>query len=260
MSEQGGVFLLRYTTGMSTPIRLAIFDLDGTLFRWQLYHELVFELKNRQVFDTNTARELDEALIAWQAKQIKWHDYEMNVIRAIEPAIASLAPEFFEDAAHAVVRRSGHKIYNYTKHLLDQLKADGYFCLAISGSQQEIAEAFAEQYGFDRCIGALYERKDGRFTGAVERRVPGRKHEIIDEFLRQNPEITLEGSVAIGDSGGDISMLAMVERAIAFNPSDDLLQIAMEKGWDVVIERKNIAYIMRKGTDGSYLLAETVAY
>lgn len=245
---------------MNPSTRLAIFDLDGTLFRWQLYHELVFELKNRDVFSQKTAHELDEALIAWQAKRLKWHDYELKVIRAIEPAIATLAPEFFEDAAQAVVKRSGHKIYSYTKHLLDGLKNDGYFCLAISGSQQEIAEAFAEQYGFDGCVGALYERNNGRFTGTIERFVPGRKHEIIREFLRDHPEITLDGSVAIGDSGGDTSMLEMVERAVAFNPSDDLLETAMARGWDIVIERKNVAYTMEKGTDGTYLLANTVAY
>lgn len=245
---------------MTAPTKLAVFDLDGTLFRWQLYHELVFELKTRNVFSRETAEELDAALIAWQAKRLKWRDYELKVVRALEPAIVSLSPEFFEDAAQAVVRRSGHKIYNYTKHLLDELKSNGYFCLAISGSQQEIAEAFAEQYGFDACIGALYERRDGRFTGVVERRVPGRKHEIIEEFLVQNSEITLAGSVAIGDSGGDISMLELVERAIAFNPSDELLQIATARGWEVVVERKDIAYIMRKGPDGSYLLAKTSSY
>lgn len=245
---------------MTDPTKLAIFDLDGTLFHWQLYHELVFELKTRGVFSPETADELDAALIAWQARRLKWRDYELKVVRALEPAIASLTPEFFEDAAQAVVRRSGHKIYNYTKHLLDELKAAGYYCLAISGSQQEIAEAFAEQYGFDSCIGALYERRDGRFTGVVERRVPGRKHEIIEEFLAQHPKITLAGSVAIGDSGGDISMLEMVERAIAFNPSDELLQTARARGWDIVVERKDVAYIMRKGTDGSYLLAETNAF
>lgn len=245
---------------MHPQTRLAIFDLDGTLFRWQLYHELVFELKNRDVFSPNTATELDNALIGWQARRLKWHDYEMKVVRALEPAIAALTPEFFEDAAHAVVERSGHKIYNYTKRLLDELKADGYYCLAISGSQQEIAEAFAEQYGFDACIGALYERQNGRFTGTIERYVPGRKHEIIREFLTKHPDLTLDGSVAIGDSGGDISMLEMVERAIAFNPSDDLLGVAQAHGWDVVIERKNVVYIMRKGSNGAYLLADTITY
>lgn len=237
--------------------KIAFFDLDGTFFRWQLYHELVFELKDRGVFTEEAAQQLDDSFTAWQAKQQTWHDYEMNVIRTLEPNMASLDPAIFDAAAQAVVSRSGHKVYNFTKRLLDTLKSEGYYTLAISGSQQEIAETFAEMYGFDTCIGALYERKDGRFTGQLVRRVPGRKHEIIAEFLAEHPDITLEGSVAVGDSEGDISMLKLADRPIAFNPSTTLLDEATENKWEIVLERKNIAYTLQKGSDGSYLLAKT---
>lgn len=242
------------------PRKVAFFDLDGTFFRWQLYHELVFELKDRNVFDEATAHQLDEALVAWQSKRRSWHDYEMKVIKALEPALASLETRLFEDAAEAVISRSGHKIYNYTKHLLDELKQEGYFALAISGSQQEIAETFAAKYGFDACIGALYERKDGKFTGTISRYVPGRKHEIIQEFLDSHSDTTLEESVAVGDSEGDISMLEMVDRPIAFNPSSGLFDKAKEAGWEIVIERKNMAYTFKKGSDGQHLLAQTNSF
>lgn len=239
------------------PRKVAFFDLDGTFFRWQLYHELVFELKDRGIFDQQTAHHLDEALVAWQSKQTSWHDYEMKVIRALEPALSTLETRIFEEAAEAVVSRSGHKVYNYTKHLLHTLKQEGYTTLAISGSQQELAEAFAEKYGFDDCIGALYERKDSKFTGNVVRRVPGRKHEIIQEFIDEHPEITLEGSIAVGDSEGDISMLEMVARPIAFNPSSGLFEAAQQAGWEIVIERKNIAYTLKRSDDGQHILAHT---
>ena len=241
--------------------KLACFDLDGTFFRWQLYHELVFELKDTaKVFNDETAAALDQALIAWQSKQQTWRDYEMQVVSAFEPIVGSLDPAIFDRSAAAVVSRSGHKVYNYTKNLLDRLKQEDYFTLAISGSQQEIIEPFTEQYGFDACIGALYERVDGRFTGTVARYVPGRKHEIINDFLQAHPTITLDGSVAVGDSEGDISMLEMVEHPIAFNPSSGLLDTATSRGWEVVIERKNIAYTLAKDNNGQYLLEKTDSF
>lgn len=239
---------------------LALFDLDGTFFRWQLYHELVFELKNEGVFAPETAERLDTALIEWQAKRRTWRDYEHEVIHALEPRIKDLSIELLERTARRVVSRSGHKVYNYTKHLLDSLKSKGYYTLAISGSQQEIAEIFAEQYGFDACIGALYGRTGDHFSGEIVRYVPGRKHEIIQEYLSEHPELSLAGSVAVGDSEGDTSMLELVERPIAFNPSSGLLEIAKERGWDIVIERKNIAYLIRKGPDGTFILEETDVY
>ena len=48
----------------------------------------------------------------------------------------------------------------------------------------------------------------------------------------------------------------MAEQAIAFNPSQELLDEAMNRGWRIVVERKNIAYIL-ESHDGSYLLETT---
>lgn len=237
--------------------KLAIFDIDGTLFRWQLYHELVFELKDEGIFDVATAEKLDTALYEWQAKKRNWYDYEMEIVYAFEPVIKTLDPAIYEDVVKRVISKSGHKTYAYTMRLLEKLRQDGYFMLAISGSQQEVAGAFAKQLGFDDCIGALYERGDNGFTGEIVRRVPGRKHEIIKEYLRENPDLILDGSVAVGDSDGDISMLEMVTHPIAFNPSPELLSVAQEKGWDIVVERKNVAYIIKRNSDGLFVLEKT---
>lgn len=240
--------------------KVAFFDLDGTFFRWQLYHELVFELKNQGVFNQETALRLDEVFTDWQAKRCTWRDYELEVVTALERSLPLIETSLFDEAASAVVSRSGHKIYNYTKRLLDTMKAEGYYTLAISGSQQEIAEIFAQQYGFDLCIGALYERSEGHFTGNYTRYVPGRKHDIINEFLVDHPEITLTDSIAIGDSEGDINMLTMVSKPIAFNPSSGLFDEAIKNDWEIVIERKNMAYTIRKGDNGSHILAHTDSF
>lgn len=236
--------------------KLAVFDIDGTLFRWQLYHELVFELKSRNHFSADESLALDQALTSWQAKHISWRDYESLVIHAIENNITTILPQVLEESARAVVERSGHKIYGYTAKLLKELQQQDFYTLAISASQQEIAEQFASQYGFDDCVAALYERIDGVYTGKKSRVIHGRKDIIILDYLLQHPDITLEGSVAIGDSGGDTAMLEIVENPIVFNPSDDLLDIAMEKNWQIVIERKNVAYTL-KADDGHFILAQT---
>lgn len=239
--------------------KIAFFDLDGTLFRWQLYHELVFELKRQGVFDQETARKLDEALIKWQGKEADWIEYETILIDTMKQHLAGMSVESFETAARNVVEQSGHKIYNYTRHLANRLKADGYFLLAVTGSYQEIAEPFSRRYGFDDCIGALLPRANGKFTSAdSERVVYGEKHLRIAEYLKDS-EFTLEESFGIGDSDSDISMLELVANPIAFNPSEGLLEVAGERGWHVVIERKNIAYSLEK-KDGSYLLAATDSF
>ena len=239
--------------------KLAIFDLDGTFFRWQLYHEAVFALREEGLFDHNEIRKLDNALLDWQSHTLSWHEYEQAVITVFEPKIAQLTPKRFEEIAQTIVDTSGHKTYRYTRTLHQKLKNNGYYTLAISGSQQEMAEVFARKYGFDHTIGALYERRGEDYTGMVSRRIPGRKHEIIKEFLASHPDVTLDDSVAIGDSSGDISMLEMVAHPIAFNPDEALLACAQEQDWEIVIERKNIAYTLKASDDGPYILAETIS-
>lgn len=244
---------IRYTNSMK---KLAVFDIDGTLFRWQLYHELVFELKARHHFSQAEAAALDDALISWQAKHISWRDYERLVIQTIEDNITAIEPRSLEQAAKAVVERSGHKIYGYTAKLLKELQAADYRTVALSGSQQEIAEQFAARYGFDVCIASQYQRVDGRYTGEKSRYVPGHKDTIIGEYLAAHPEVGLVDSIAIGDSDGDIGMLQMVEQPIAFNPSEELLAVATDQNWKIVIERKNVAYTL-ENRDESIVLAQT---
>lgn len=239
--------------------KLAVFDLDGTFFRWQLYHELVFEMKTRGYFTHEEADALGTTLLDWQAKRRSWHEYEQVVLDVFEPKIAMYSLDEFAAMAQTIVERSGHKIYSYTRQLHDSLQTNGYFTLALSGSQQEIAEIFSRQYGFDDCVGSLYERGETTYTGAILRGVVGRKHTLIHEYIETHPALglTLVDSVAIGDSSGDISMLELVDRPIAFNPDQALFEAATKNGWQIVIERKSLAYTLEKGTDGALILAQT---
>lgn len=237
-------------------MKFAAFDIDGTLFRWQLFHELVFALKDMGCFDDKTSKELDEAFLAWRGWHMSFDDYEMKVVQAIETNLASLPPGGFDTAAIGIVKKSGHKVYKYTRDLITRLKKDGYHIIAISGSQQEVIEPFAELYGFDGCIGALYERKAGLFTGKKLRHIPGNKATLLKEYIETN-ELDYRDSVAVGDSAGDIPMLELVDHPIAFNPAHDLMEFAMQAGWKIVLERKNVAYELERGQDGLYLLEKT---
>ena len=233
--------------------RLAVFDLDGTFFRWQLFHELVFELKDRGLFTNEIALDLEQAFLRWQSRDLGWNDYEHHVVQAIRTHISDIAPKDFVNAAHAIVERSGHKVYNFTKQLALHLKGEGYHLLALTGSYQEVAEPFTKRYGFDDCIGAVLEQKNNAFTGEVLRETYSNKAALVKEYASTH-NLSLEGSVIIGDSGGDISMLELATRPIAFNPSEELLDEALKNGWEIVVERKNIAYNLTRNKDGHVVL------
>lgn len=238
--------------------KFAVFDIDGTLYRWQLYYSVVFELRKQGVFSEDVALEIDDQYRKWQGKEASWADFSKPVVDAFLKNLGTIDMAEYRKACDAVIQNESHKVYAYSLSLLRQLKKDGYTLVAITGSQHDIAQPFADKYGFDYCYGEIYSTLEGKFSGDVET-IYNRKDEIVRRFLKEHPEHSLEGSVGIGDSHWDAKMLSLVEQPIAFNPDEGLFEIAKEKGWSIVIERKNIAYRLEKhGTE--LVLADTVVY
>jgi len=238
--------------------KFAVFDIDGTLYRWQLYYSVVFELRKQGVFSEDVALKIDEQYRKWQGKEASWADFSRPVVDAFLQNLGSIDLAEYRKACDAVIKNESHKVYAYTLNLLRQLKRDGYTLVAITGSQHDIAQPFADKYHFDYCYGEIYTTHEGKFSGEIET-IYNRKDEIVRRFLAEHPEHSLAGSVGIGDSHWDAKMLNLVENPIAFNPDEGLFAIAKEKGWAIVIERKNIAYKLEKhGTE--LVLADAVVY
>lgn len=242
---------------MSTK-KIAVFDIDGTLYRWQLFHELVEELTRAEVFPDNTFREVDTAWNDWRGGNLHFHGYESLVVETLMKYLPLIPIKTFEAVCDKVIAQSSHKLHAYPKQLLKSLRNQGYTIVAISGSQQELLDRFAAKHDIDIAIGAVYERKDGHFTGETSRMTIGRKAVILQELVNEHG-FSLEGSVAIGDSDGDIELLSAVEKPIAFNPSEGLFEHAKTASWPIVIERKNIAYHLER-KDDALVLAKTIIY
>jgi phosphoserine phosphatase len=64
---------------------------------------------------------------------------------------------------------------------------------------------------------------------------------------------TYQASLAVGDSEGDIKMLALTDQPIAFNPTNALMKHAKQAGWPIVLERKNVVYNLEPA-NGDYKL------
>lgn len=240
--------------------KIAVFDIDGTLFRWQLFHELVRELGKQGLFPPVVVSKIEEKFFDWRALKATWADYEKEVVKAIQENIIQIAPSELNRCAEIVVEKSGHKVYNYTSNLVKELRAKGYFLLALTGSQQEIAELFARKHGFNDCIGSLMKRDaNGNFTAEYERFVIGNKSTILTNYCQANNFNLAEDSYGVGDSEGDAQILEQVTKPIAFNPDEGLLKLSKANNWPVVIERKNIAYEMRLSS-GRYTVVGTKVF
>jgi len=234
--------------------KFAAFDIDGTLIRWQLYHSLVDKLAKQNLLGEDAHNQLHEARMKWKRRESndEFLAYEAQVIKVYEAAIQKINFNDFDKAVEEVVQEYKDQVYTYTKKLIADLKNQGYFLLAISGSHQELVEKIANYYGFDDCLGTVYQRGETSFSG--QKTVASKNKQRALSWLIQKHNLTLKGSYAVGDSKSDALMLEMVEKPIVFNPDTHLYNIALKKHWPVVIERKNVVYRLNYN-HGQYLLA-----
>lgn len=236
--------------------RFAAFDIDGTLFRSGLYREVFYELYKMGVLPNDLTEQTTEKHREWRHRVHgnAFEEFEAIMVNGLSSHLTQLRIADYDEAVGRVIAKKADNVYVYTRKLLERLKSEGYLAIAISGSQQELVEPFAQQYGFDIWVGQQWERGDEFFTGNVVKTHTG-KDKIIEQLLDTH-NLTLEGSYAVGDSNGDSGMLSIVDHPIAFNPTHELFEKAVQHGWKVVVERKNISYELEKGPDGVFLLAE----
>lgn len=234
--------------------KFAVFDIDGTLVRWQLYHAVVDQLGKQGQLDKAAHQQLRQARMRWKRRESPeaFKAYEHDLIKTFEAALPQLQPKAFDQAVQAVINEYADQVYTYSRDLIQDLKGQGYFLLAISGSHQELVQHIAQHFSFDDSLGSVYERDGGRFSGKSS--IPSLNKQAALEQLVSKHQLGYQGSWAIGDSQSDAAMLQMVDHPIAFNPEKALFETAQKQGWPIVVERKNVVYKLEPQS-GRYLLA-----
>lgn len=226
---------------MNKPV--AFFDVDGTIFRSSLLIELVEALIKEGVFPAAARDTYADALVAWQEREGPYEAYVAAIITAFMEHLKGVHYGELADIGRLVVATHQKRVYRYTRDLVARLKTDGYYLVAISQSPKTIVNEFCEGYGFDKVYGRVYELgPQDRFTGAViDEHIIANKANIARRVFEQQGA-TAAGSLAVGDTDGDIPLLELVERPICFNPNRTLYEHATRQGWPVVVERKDVIY------------------
>lgn len=223
--------------------KVAIFDVDGTIFRSSLLIELVEAMIERGSFPAEARKAFEKEQKRWQDRKGDYDDYIMAVVHAFEKFMKGVEYPDFDEAAKSVIEKHKDKVYRYTRDLAKKLKRQGYFLLAISQSPKGVLDKFCSKLGFDKVYGRFYELgPSDRFTGkVVDEHLISNKANILQRAIKKEG-LALDGSIGVGDTDGDISFLEMVKTPICFNPNEKLYRHAKRNGWKVVVERKDVIY------------------
>lgn len=223
--------------------KVAIFDVDGTIFRSSLLIEIVDRLIFIGAFPEEARDEFEFEQERWLNREGAYEEYIQAVVRTFLKHLKGVKYQVLADSAEHVVEEHARRVYRYTRDLLKELKRDGFFLLAVSHSPKTILDKFCPQLGFDKVYGTIYETGgEDAFTGnIVDEHLIFNKAAIVHRAVEKE-DLTLSGSIGVGDTESDIPFLELVERPICFNPNMKLYRHAQREGWKVVVERKDVVY------------------
>lgn len=260
--------------------RIAVFDLDGTLWCEKPYYPnfwVAVERMRKQVEeDPSLAAGDGPDAVLYRAAR----DDELAVLRADPPGVHGLAFEGvdmrdYQRASRRMLRTRRHErfgrpltalFYQPVRELMDLLRQNGFTVYVVSGSDQEFVRVVAADFlGLppDQIIGSAV-RFDFRFEdpGAsfVRRRtwlLPRNKREGKAERIRER---TGRWPVlAVGNSAGDLGMFQLVHAnprpglALVIDHDDpereydyhhpELLEAAARHGWTVVSMQRDFRVV-----------------
>ncbi len=222
--------------------RLAIFDIDGTIFRKNLHFELIDELSWRGIFSKQARRVLVSAYANWLEHHGTYEDYRKKIVRIYEKELKGCSQKDIVDASKKVADFNNDRTYIFTRNLVKKLRKENYMIIAISGSPIEIVKEYNKYLKFNEVFGSVYETNGrGAYTGKTIFEPVKHKGHLVGQYISEKG-LALEDSYGIGDTESDIGFLKMVARPIAFNPNLNLERVARRNGWKIIVEKKDVIY------------------
>jgi HAD superfamily hydrolase (TIGR01490 family) len=223
-------------------IKLAIFDIDGTIFRKNLHFELIDELSWRGIFSQSARKVLVKTYASWLEHRGTYEEYRKKIVSIYEKELKGRRQKDIVEASRKVADFNKDRVYIYAKSLIEKLRREKYRIIAISGSPIEIVKEYNKFLKFDEVFGSVYETNGkGVYTGKTIFEPVKHKGHLVGQYIAEK-NMTLEGSVGMGDTESDVSFLKMVQHPIAFNPNFNLEKVARRKKWKIVVEKKDVIY------------------
>lgn len=228
---------------MEEKRRVAVFDVDGTIFRSSLLIQTVNRLIEKGVFPPQMRAVYEREYERWLNREGDYQEYIDAVVRAFVGHLKGVHYSALADAAEELVDEQWKRTYRYTRDLLADLKKRGYFLLAVSHSPKTVLDKFCPKLGFDKTYGLIYDiGPEECFTGeVVDPHLILNKAAIVRRAVEKE-HLTLAHSIGVGDTESDIPFLELVAKPICFNPNQKLYRYAKREGWKVVVERKDVVY------------------
>jgi len=221
--------------------KLAVFDLDGTLYDGQVWKALVGYLwqkgVNRGATAAYVARNMSRYLL-YKAKLISRDTVWDRFAREIMGMLGGLTTEAIHPLADDL--HHSHIVAHLDPRLLaewDRFGRQGYQRIILSGSPTLLVAAIGRALGASAALGTEAEIRDGRLTGRVVGDLvhgKAKMKRLVDYIAQEGWGVDWRNSHAFGDSYTDLMVLSLVGHPYAVRPDAKLHAHAQAHGWRVL--------------------------
>lgn len=227
----------------------AFFDIDGTISREGLISEMFKKMiKYELIDDSKWFSEVKPAYTSWDKRVGDYDTYLQKMVDIYTDTVQETTPFHIEYIAKKVIEQKGERVYTYSRERIKWHKEMGHKVIAISGSPIELVREVANKYEMDDFRGTVYEiGENGRYNGSIIPMWDSKSKQKALHRLAEIHNVDLSQSYAYGDTSGDFSMLRLVGKPHAINPTRELLSRIKEDAElrskiKIIVERKDVTY------------------
>lgn len=242
--DRSGSASAAVTSSSKLKVGILASDCDGTFEREQFLALFIQTGTQLGIFPPQLGEDFAALRTRHRDRHISFEAYDRTMIEMFLTHVRGLPESDITRIAQRIFERDKDWNYRFTKALLHHLKPT-HRSIMITGALDEIVRLLAPYWGFHAHAATVLETDEtGRLTGNTKELPVSDKRTALLRFKESVPDSTLADSVAIGDTLSDMPMLDVVERPIAFNPDYALAVPTQENGWTLVVERKDIIYVI----------------
>lgn len=221
---------------MSEAKPFAAFDVDGTIFKSSLLSKVIRASRRSGLMSAETFEQADFLWHRWNEENTddNYQAFIDESVRAFAAEINGKTVEQLQEVTTKMLETESKRMLAFPRLLIETIR-DSHYILALSGSPESLVQPFLEKLGFDEVRGTEYQVVGGKFTGANI--TLGNKVRVIEKLIEEGV-VTRLGSIAVGDTLGDIAMLSFAEKPVTINANQSLADQAKRAGWPRVTETK----------------------
>lgn len=222
---------------MTSPSRLALFDLDHTLLPLDSdYQWADFLARTGRAGDPAEAQRRNEELMerynAGQLTAEQSAEFMLGLLaRASMPELAHWHEVFMAEVVRPAIRENAIA-------LVQEHMARGDLCAIVTATNDFVTAPIARAFGIPHLIATVAEQRLGRYTGRIEGVPSFQAGKIVrvDAWLKTMglTRDDFQETHFYSDSPNDLPLLEVVSHPIATNPSPALRETAQARGWKIL--------------------------